>query len=374
MKCLFPRLSRRGQILIPAFFLLPCFVIFIYLIFETAKISREKIRHQFALDAASFIEMTNYSDFLNRTAYVNGAFPHRIFKETLGGANPIKIPRTNNTTDAILYDELYANAAFPKTKQADGVGELDRQKRWDIRYDDGNSPRGEGFNRLKYEDGEDLSSRNLGTFDFITQQNAQDFWISYQDAVEFYKLYAQIYSLLGSVEDAQWSVFKRLTREANFFRKSYWLNSGDCSGVNNCGWEGASTFTRDPLQANLHKIKKIQLWGRTYTPQNPFNPAPIVCNCDANNNAIDLTENNTDGLFQLATVPKRQLDRLGMKRGSYDVRQSWDPPGENYFNVDLKAFKPYVHATVSSDGGVVWNEEKNGEPSPTPKFQTRLYP
>src|SRR6185312_5166651 len=68
--------SRAGQIFIPAMLMFPTLFLFVYLIYETAKLSREKIRHQFALDAAAFVEMTNYSDFLNRTAYVNGAFPH----------------------------------------------------------------------------------------------------------------------------------------------------------------------------------------------------------------------------------------------------------------------------------------------------------
>ena len=74
--------GREGQLAIPSLFLLPSLFLFVYLIFETAKLSREKIRHQFALDAAAFIEMTNYSDFLNRSAYClrglrkwPGAFP-----------------------------------------------------------------------------------------------------------------------------------------------------------------------------------------------------------------------------------------------------------------------------------------------------------
>src|SRR5512137_1751447 len=86
MRRLRPR-SRVGQVIIPALFLFPTFMLFVYLIYETAKLSREKIRHQFAIDAAVFVEMTNYSDFLNRTAYVNGAFPMRIFDEGFRGAD-----------------------------------------------------------------------------------------------------------------------------------------------------------------------------------------------------------------------------------------------------------------------------------------------
>ena len=46
--------SRRGQIVIPAMLMFPTLFLFVYLIYETAKLSREKIRHQFAIDAAAF--------------------------------------------------------------------------------------------------------------------------------------------------------------------------------------------------------------------------------------------------------------------------------------------------------------------------------
>ena len=72
---------RRGQILLPSLFVIPSLLIFVYLLFETTKISREKIRQQFAVDSASFIQMGDYTNLLNRTAYVNGPFPHRIFRE-----------------------------------------------------------------------------------------------------------------------------------------------------------------------------------------------------------------------------------------------------------------------------------------------------
>ncbi|MDE2238142.1 MAG: hypothetical protein KGK30_09650, partial [Elusimicrobia bacterium] len=106
--------------MLPALFLLPTLFLFVFLIFETAKLSRAKIRHQFAVDAAAFVEMTNYSDFLNRSAYVNGAFPMRIFWEGFHdgpgidcqGRDPCpKPPITRNP--APINEILYADGVYP---------------------------------------------------------------------------------------------------------------------------------------------------------------------------------------------------------------------------------------------------------------------
>ena len=78
---LFRTAARAGQILIPSLLIIPSLLLFVYLLFETTKLSREKIRQQFAVDSAAFIQMSDYTNLLNRTAYVNGAFPSRIFKE-----------------------------------------------------------------------------------------------------------------------------------------------------------------------------------------------------------------------------------------------------------------------------------------------------
>src|ERR1035437_1447444 len=117
--------SRRGQIVIPAMLMFPTLFLFVYLIYETAKVSRGKIRHQFAMDAAAFVEMTNYSDFLNRTAYVNGAFPMRIFNEGYWDFKADCEGRAmNGTCDQKSYATLlFNNGAYPYVDGAyiDGV-------------------------------------------------------------------------------------------------------------------------------------------------------------------------------------------------------------------------------------------------------------
>jgi hypothetical protein len=113
-----PRLipsRRRGQILIPSLLIIPSLLLFVYLLFETSKVSREKIRQQFAVDSAAFIQMGDYTNLLNRTAYVDGAFPYRIFKEAYECPPEKPLSLADGSVEQICpYDMLYAAGAFPK--------------------------------------------------------------------------------------------------------------------------------------------------------------------------------------------------------------------------------------------------------------------
>jgi hypothetical protein len=367
-----PATNQRGQIAIPALFVLPSLFLFLYLIFETAKVSREKIRHQFAVDSAAFIEMTNYSDFLNRSAYVNGAFPQRIFHE---GFYNTCIEKKNNTqgdcgTDGDrLYDILYKNGGFPRTDQRTPDQPLDSDPVWYLRF--GGS--GAGKNQV---------NPNLGSgrLNLLTMQDALDYWISWSDAQDIYKLYVQIYQLLGSVEDAQYSVFKRLTADHNFFRKSYWLNTNDPI---NDAYDGASGFERYAFEPHPHCVQEIMIYGNKPT-NNAFQPYQIW----APNSPIQMPSTisgcePTSGLFQLEAIDENHLRNMRIQHPDsnwpgYPIIQHWDTNraalASNYFNVDFhKVVRcqdgggPCVHATVALAGGKLW-------PDPTPKFQTRLYP
>ena len=50
--------EKRAQILLPAVMLVPIFILVIYLLFETAKVSMSKVRQQFALDNAAYSQMS----------------------------------------------------------------------------------------------------------------------------------------------------------------------------------------------------------------------------------------------------------------------------------------------------------------------------
>jgi len=346
---------------LPAVFVIPTLFVFVYLLFETAKLSREKIRHQFAVDSAAFIEMTNITDFLNRTAYVNGSFPHRIFKEAFSCPPADNyIDRTDNGEKECLYDILYEMGSYPKNTGEDT--NIASKQTWPIRFSNG---RGVDLN---------VAEPNFAPqFDLFQHDKMIRLILSWEAAVGIYKFYAQVYMLLGSVENSQKSVYERLTERFNFFRKSYYLNTGECAdNPDVCGEDGVTlggnSFTGNKLSIKMHYIDKIYFAARKFV--GGLDPLKVV----ETNPPIEFP---SPGLFQLATVKVSGLTSIG--RG-IEVYQGWDAP-KNYFNVNLNGLykcdmtgRPCVHARIAgqcpkitADNNCVW-------PDPTPKYQTRLYP
>ena len=409
------KFSRRcGQVVIPALFLFPTFMLFVYLIYETAKLSREKIRHQFAIDAAVFVEMTNYSDFLNRTAYVNGAFPMRIFDEGFKGTMIPCETRANCQGDRSLWEIMCCNGDFPvrggncdggsagsgsgqqphASKTGTDAGGYTSELSWDIKFGSKGGPgcqaKGTSEGSSKNSDPHSLDGT---TVEIISLDNANSFWLNWDDAVQVYKLYVQIYSLLGSVEDAQYSVLKRLAADHNFLKKSYWLNTGDSindaqaaahsfgQGVGDSDWMSQSGV-------KCLAYSKLNFFGLQPHPGNQFMPYSSA----APEHPIDLPSSGVcNGLFHLMWIKPQLLKSIGRTAGvggnyggaGVEVGQPWLAP-KNYFNYDFNnkfhnAFRtsgsfrqPAVHVSVAIDGfknakAAVW-------PEPTPKFQVRSYP
>jgi len=361
--------SRAGQIVIPAMLLFPTLFLFVYLIYETAKLSREKIKHQFAMDAAAFVEATNYSDFLNRTAYVNGAFPMRIFEQGYDDF-PAECEGKVEHCEKITYAEiLYKNGIFPRSKS--GKKEFSgSDDSWDIAYG------GKGENK---------NSTNPQIDDpvvLFSLDDANKFWHSWDVASEIYKLYVQVFSLLGSVEDAQWQVLDRLANKSNhsFLQKSYWLNTGDGKAY---GEELASEWNRalGDFKTTPHCVRKLVLHGNKHLggtgiqQYRPYGTDP----------PLELPESagcKGGGLFQMQTVDSGSLNKLS-KPGETEypglsLTLRWQIPGKNYFNVDFgnmpqhfKRGSPDLHTTVSVGAN---NPNAKVWPDPTPKFQVRQFP
>jgi len=367
--------ARAGQILIPSLLVIPSLLLFVYLLFETTKVSREKIRQQFAVDSAAFIQMGDYTNLLNRTAYVNGAFPYRIFKEAYEcpPENPLSMA-DGNSPDICPYDMLYAAGAFPKYKN-DMKGQqpspLDAKPKWEIEFDPV---------RAEFA-ANPTSAVTTQLFNLITWDQGIKIMIEWSGAIGYYKFYAQVYSLLGSVEESQWTVFDRLTENFNFFRKSYYLNANTPACVNNpdlCGNDGLYStggFFGSKLTKNgnffMHYIQKITFYAKKYksgmVPYDLAHPQE----------PMDMTSMNPAGLFQLATVSDAALDKLGK---GLDVYQGWDAPS-NYFNVDLNVLgkcketgRPCVHSLITTQCPQLKSGNNCVWPNPTPKYQTRLYP
>ena len=301
--------SRRGQIVMPTLFILPSLMLFVYLIYETAKLSREKIRHQFAVDAAAFVEMTNYSDFLNRSAYVNGAFPMRIFREGFHDTPFDCQGRANCPGPRPLDDILWEEGVFPRSLSDPSKTEYTVEPVWDIGY----GSKGAGNNA----DPPDVPS----TLTLISMDAAKLWWINWEDANQIYKLYVQIYQLLGSVESAQLSVLERLSQGHNFLKKSYWLNTGGPEALNEAAdlvvsFDASSGgFVSDIKAHGFHCSQKMLFHGNALTHSwgQPYqiwasDPPPD----------LPSTIGECTGLFQLVTVSKGKLDTMkNVSGGNY---------------------------------------------------------
>ncbi|MEK7389221.1 MAG: hypothetical protein AAB036_05955 [Elusimicrobiota bacterium] len=362
-----PWRSRGGQIVIPAMLLFPTLFLFVYLIYETAKLSKEKIRHQFAMDAAAFVEATNYSDFLNRTAYVNGAFPMRIFEQGYDDFPAECEGKVEHCAKVSYADLLYKNGIFPRSQS--GKKEYKNEDVWDIAF--GGKGVGKNSANPTLEDPVVL----------FTLDDANRFWHPFDLATEVCKLYVQVFSLLGSVEDAQWQVLKRLSKDSNhsFLQKSYFLNTGDAS---NYGTELARSFDAalGDFRTQAHCVRKITYYGNRHMGGTGLQQYQVF-SVDPPETLPDSPGCGSGGLFQLQTVDDSVIRKLNSPGGSeypgLSLSLSWQFPRQNYFNVDFGSLPqhfpsglPALHTTVS----VGHNSKAKVWPDPTPKFQVREFP
>lgn len=321
--------NRRGQIILPSIILLPALFMFVVLIVEAGRLSRDKIRQQFALDTASALEMEQYTDTLNRLAYINGSFPDRIFREIYGGS----------------WKSYYGAGLYPAAPN--GVNPSDPV--WPIGFGGGRAwanvpdpPANFGWLHMNPGGGGGL----------VTLEQAQQAAVGYITA----------YTWLGDVAAAQKTVFEHMVLDSNhpLLRKSLWMNLPENSGpgscpedINSCGLEPAKAFERMRIRTHVlagFKYCKvvIKVGQQVYygVMKGAFNFSIA-------------------GLWQLSTVPQ---DDLAMLKEGFVVKHHWTPP-KNYFNVSTDAEwpQPYVRTHVLTRDGSVW-------PNPTPKYYTRLYP
>lgn len=369
--------ARGGQILLPSLLVIPTLLLFVYLLYETTKISRAKIQHQFATDSAAFIQMTDYVNLFNRTAYVNGAFPYRIFKEAYECPPESPMQMSSGSGEKCPYDMLFEAGAIPKSRDDVSGAQpdsMDKSHKWEI-----------AFSETARPEFKDNPSGRIDTpvFHLITMDQGTKIMLEWGSGVGYYKFYSQVYSLLGTVEESQYTVFERLTDGFSFFKKSYFLNSGACeaSDAQNCGAAGLSSaggFEANKIRRDdnfhMHFIQKILFYAKVFTGSSlpPYYLGKT-------NPPMDMTTMDPRGLFQLATVESGPLKTYGE---GLDVFQPWTAP-ENFFGIKFNTQKfegcpqqgPCVHAKIAAQCPQLKTDGNNCVwPNPTPKYQTRLYP
>ncbi len=347
-----PLKNKKAQIVLPAVLLIPTILLVIYLLFETTKISKEKIRHQFALDTSSFVEMTSLSQYLNATAYVNGAFPFRLFRDFFEANNPQLKPDeyaedAANLKPISLYDYYYQAGAFPAMSDYNSSPKATDTK-WDLHY--------YGDTRKEWE--KDLPKVDDSKFYPINSQELAKTHQAYWD-VDILQLYFMVYYYLGNIYEDQKKVYERLVKDNEFFRKGYFYNTGNCS-LSECGKEGAQTLKNYFVKTEPLYISKVSIY---YKQQNGAESEI----------QLDLKEKQLMGgkIFQLAYLSRGSKDKLRALYKGIDITQRFTL-SKNYFNINLMKYNPRVHTRIAlqctdESNNCVW-------PYPTSKYQVRQYP
>lgn len=356
--------SNRGQIALPALLVIPTLLLFVYLLFETAKVSREKIRHQFALDSAVFIELTNHTDYLNRTAFVNGPFPYRIFKE-LFDCPPeenyiMRSDPGHEGEEECMFDIFYEMGAYPLMVNDTGTPEgNDKTPVWEFEFAD-----------RMYESGiEEEDLVNITEVDPDVPENFQFLQLEKLKTLELMistvqliaDIYYQVYSILGDVQKAQMDIYNRLVSDASFLRKSYFLNAGSCA-AGGCAQSTASTILRYKLNTELKLIKWMHIRGKG---ERVFiESGDIISRIKRKKYTFP-----GNGLFQLAIID----GNFSALRRGVTVYEPFTT-GNNFFNMDLNVLRPQTRSTISIAHPVEGDMKSGVWPNSTPKFRARLYP
>ena len=375
--------NKRAQIVLPAILLVPTILLVIYLLFETAKLSRFKIRSQFALDSAAFIEMTSYSNFLNAVAYTNGAFPFRLFRDNLTD----KINKVDDNYDGppsmSYYDLFYQAGAFPAMADVNS-NPKDNSGKWELKYKEAPSENDseieEGKGRPKNWNTENPKINNeleyaidvkeyVEHYDYFylvsededetpgQENNKEDKNAGIQGSMTAYII---IYKGLENIYESQKKVYERLIKDGELFRKSFYYNSSSCK-LSQCGKEGIGALKNYNLELDSVRLDKIAwfimpkgsevyklLLDKSKPEHKKFMP-----------------------LYQFSYLTKPTRSKMKKLYTGVDIHEPIIPPN-NYFGVNVKKYAKKLHVRAALQ---CTNESNNCVwPNPTPKYQVRLYP
>ncbi|MBO4707972.1 MAG: hypothetical protein J5594_05405 [Elusimicrobiaceae bacterium] len=376
--------NRKAQIVLPAILLIPTILLVIYLLFETTKLSRFKIRSQFALDSAAFIELTSYSNFLNAVAYVNGAFPFRVFRENMTDTIKKSDPQVEGPEEISYYDIFRLAGAFPAMADINS-NPKENAGRWELKYVEAPSDAEEylenGMGRPKSWNTENPKAdestkyginkkelvKNYDYFFLVSDDESNDDQNNSEEGImSSLALYIAVYKMFENIYESQKKVYERLTEGGEFFRKSFYYNSSSCK-LSQCGKESVRAFKNYNLGLESIHLEKMA-W---------FYKAKFLDTGSASDVEELLLEKTNEKfkkfmpLYQFSYLDKSTRSKMKKLYTGIDVREPIVPP-DNYFGINVKKYvqKLHVRAAVqctNESNNCVW-------PNPTPKYQVRLFP
>ncbi|MBI4369236.1 MAG: hypothetical protein HY547_03290 [Elusimicrobia bacterium] len=362
----------NGQILVPSLFVFPGLVLFAILIVEVAKLSQQKILHQFAMDTAVMMEASQASDMANRMAYLNSPWPTRIFQaeddafEVLKWNTNGKGPCSDDPCFAWQY--LLKNGVYPGSIEA----EISQQPSIpvDATEDDLGGDPWHGEFRSDDSDNADAQARtvantaspptDLGTWVLFSKEDIEKGLagqVMSEDASALYQQVGEVYGYFYSLSSMVRLVYEKLNKV--FFKKTFWLNTGftpdddlapsSLQIQDHCSTKITSYFTV-MIEAGGVEIPDTRYWK----PQTiSFGGKPLC--------------RNGTGIWQLSTVPDLASD----DEHTFNFGKFYYEGPANHFGIDYKdlfeGYEPHVTASAEVSGGRVW-------PEPKPSFQVRLRP
>ena len=372
--------NRRAQIVLPAILLVPTILLVIYLLFETAKLSRFKIRSQFALDSAAFIELTSYSNFLNAVAYLNGAMPFRVFRENM--MNPVlKEPDSeySGPQSITYYDLFYEAGAFPAMPDINS-NPRENAGKWELKYveapSESDDDMKEGKGRPKSWNTENPKAKDGQEYGINKKEYVENYRYIYMDQedhenenpdeddkgiMDSVSFYISVYKIIEGTYEGQKKTYERLTKDGEFFRKSFYYNSSSCK-LSQCGKEGVRALKNYSLGLESLRLKNVDWWYRIENQK------------DAGYIAFKTGEPKFEKimpLYQLSYLDRSTRSKMKKMYTGVDIREPVIPP-DNYFRVNVKKYAKKLHVRAALQ---CTNESNNCVwPNPTPKYQVRLFP
>ncbi len=365
--------DRRAQLLLPAVLLLPLFVLVIYLLVETTKLSIAKVRHQFALDNAAYTQVTSVSAFLNAVGILNGPLPYRVM---LTYNDPLKqvqnvVTEPYKSQNLTVFDLFFRAGAVPTVAPDYAWGKnpnppADSQD-WGVHYAKydllENNPAYKRYDRKGWEKETPDAIKDKVTI--MDEEMVKQHYVSAREvALPAIKGYLNTYVQVGDIYNLQEDIYKKLIKNAITFRQGYYLNVDDCK-LSSCARQSAG-----------------RLMNYLNIPTTPQKADDLIVYVSASDMAggtggavkvdLKMTTMGADPLYLFAYVSPAGRSKLRTLKRGISLKQNFPLP-RNHFNVNLESkYKPYVHNEVimscpRANNNCVW-------PNPLPKYNVTLRP
>lgn len=382
MRVLFHRAlhNRRAQILLPAVMLAPIFILVVYLLFETAKLSMTKVRQQFALDNSAYSQMSVASTYLNAVAMVNGPLPYRVMQQMNTEMDFTKKTLEEGGKPRTVFDVFYAAGAIPTIGPKYDFGPKGavsntappaESVNWGVRYYGDTRKNWMKEDPTDSPNGKDPKNPSKDAYIITDQDLASKYFFEYEGDTRIAWLairdYFKIFVRTGSIYGSQTYVYKDNMRNNRMFRQAYSLNTLDCK-ESECGKQSANILSNFMLETKPMQIDDTVFYFSDTSP-GP-NGAERYHDNSATGYGFSMTEIVQTKLFQFAYLTPLSRSRLKKLGHGVVLKQPYKLPA-NRFNINLaERYKPYVRNTIylscpRGNNNCVW-------PNPLPKYSVRV--